>query len=397
MNDIEERAAALQPDDYTRLLPFYPYQLTETSKDPLLDSVIYKCTAGILLHDLRSDWVDKLYLLMGRAYLFQQHFDSAGVVFQYINYAFAPKDDGYDIPIGSNASNTNGVFTIATRESKNIWKRITSIPPSRNESFLWQARNQVEQENFVEASTLLELVRKDPQFPVRLQPLLHEMSAYVFYKQQAWEQAAKELIQSLPQASATASEDRTYYLSAQLFALAKMNDEAIRWFNQAIRTTHDPLLEIYARLNIASLAAGTQANAIQQNLDELLKMSKKDKYESNRDIIYYAAAQLALQQKQPEYARQLLKKSIESSITNEKQRDQSYLQLADISYQLKKYTDAHNYYDSIRGTLSDPIDAKRVAERKPALTIISNNVLKIQREDSLQALAASLQRKEVWL
>ena len=388
MNDIEERAAALQPDDYTRLLPFYPYQLSETAKDPLLDSVIYKCTAGILLHDLRSDWVDKLYLLMGRAYLFQQHFDSAGVVFQYINYAFAPKDDGYDIPIGSNASNTNGVFTIATRESKSLWKRITSIPPSRNESFLWQARNQVEQENFIEASTLIELLRKDPQFPARLQPLLHEISAYVFYKQQAWEQAAKELVQSLPQESATASDDRTFFLSAQLFALAKMNEEAIRWFNKAIRTTHDPLLEIYARLNVAGLAAGTQANAIQQHLDELLKMAKKDRYESNRDIIYYAAAQLALQQKQPEYARALLKKSIESSINNEKQRNQSYLQLADISYQLKKYTDAHHFYDSISGTLSDPIDAKRVAERKPALTIISNNELKIQREDSLQALAA---------
>jgi hypothetical protein len=55
MNDIEERAAAIQPDDYTRLLPFYPYQLAETAKDPLLDTVIYKCTAGILLHDLRSD------------------------------------------------------------------------------------------------------------------------------------------------------------------------------------------------------------------------------------------------------------------------------------------------------------------------------------------------------
>ncbi len=388
MNDIEERAAAIQPDDYTHLLPFYPYQLSETAKDPLLDSVIYKCTAGILLHDLRSDWVDKLYLLMGRAYLFQKHFDSAGVVFQYINYAFAPKDDGYDIPIGSNASNTNGVFTIATRESKNLWKRFTSIPPSRNESFLWQARNQVEQENFVEASTLIELVRKDPQFPVRLQPFLHEINAYVFYKQQAWEQAAKELIQSLPQESATASKDRTYYLSAQLFALAKMNEEAIRWFNQAIRTTHDPLLEIYARLNIASLAVGTQANAIQQHLEELLKMAKKDKYESNRDIIYYAAAQLALQQKQPEYARELLKKSIESNFNNEKQRNQSYLQLADISYLLKKYTDAHYYYDSIKGSLSDPLDAKRVAERKPALSIISNNVLKIQREDSLQSLAA---------
>lgn len=388
MNDIEERAAAIQPDDYTRLLPFYPYQLSETANDPLLDSVIYKCTAGILLHDLRSDWVDKLYLLMGRAYLFQQHFDSAAVVFQYINYAFAPKDDGYDIPIGSNASNTNGVFTIATRESKNIWKRITSIPPSRNESFLWQARNQIEQENYFEAATLLELLKKDPQFPARLQPFLHEVTAYVLYKQQAWEQSARELVQSLPQEYATAAEDRTYFLAAQLFALAKQNEESIKWFNQAIRVTHDPLLEIYARLQIAGLAAGKETNAVQQNLEELLKMAKRDKYESNRDIIYYAAAQLEIQQKNLENAQQLLLKSVEASFNNEKQRNQSYLLLADLNYQQKKYIAAHAFYDSIRSDPPDPIDAKRVAERKPALKIIAGNMQSIEREDSLQALAA---------
>lgn len=387
MNDIEERAAAIHPDDYTHLLPFYPYQLSETASDPLLDTVIYKCTAGILLHDLRSDWVDKLYLLMGRAYLLQQHFDSAGVVFQYINYAFAPKDDGYDVPIGSNASNTNGVFTIATRESKNLWKRITSFPPSRNESFLWQARNQIEQENYIEAATLLELLQKDPQFPVRLQPFLHEITAYVFYKQQAWEQAARELVQSLPQEYATAMEDRTYFLAAQLFALAQQNEEAIKWFNQAIRNSHDPLLEIYARLQVARLAAGKETNAIQQNLEELLKMARKDKYESNRDIIYYAAAQLEIQQKHFDNAELLLLKSVESSINNDKQRDQSYLLLADINYQQKKYVPAQAFYDSMRSSPPDPIDARRVAERKPALKIIANNIVVIQREDSLQALA----------
>jgi hypothetical protein len=41
----------------------------------------------------------------------------------FANIIKRAKDDGYDVPIGSNASNTNGVFTIATRESKNIWKR----------------------------------------------------------------------------------------------------------------------------------------------------------------------------------------------------------------------------------------------------------------------------------
>ena len=43
--------------------------------------------------------------------------DSAGMTFQYINFAFAPKEEGgYDIPIGSNASNDKGEFSIASNE-----------------------------------------------------------------------------------------------------------------------------------------------------------------------------------------------------------------------------------------------------------------------------------------
>jgi hypothetical protein len=113
---------------------------------------------------------------MGRAYLYRKDFDSASNVFQYINYAFSPKDDGYDLPIGSNASNTNGVFTIASRESKSVWKKVASFPPSRNESFIWQARTYIEQDDLTEAASLLELVKADPNFPARLQTDLHEMT-----------------------------------------------------------------------------------------------------------------------------------------------------------------------------------------------------------------------------
>lgn len=117
VNDIINRARQQHKDDYGQLLSFYDYSLDVTAKD-LIDTVIYKCNAGILLHDLRSDWVDNLYVLMGKAYLLRKNFDSATAVFQYINYVYAPKDDGYDIPLGSNASNTGGVFTVATDEKE---------------------------------------------------------------------------------------------------------------------------------------------------------------------------------------------------------------------------------------------------------------------------------------
>src|ERR1035437_4461421 len=134
---------------------------------------------------------------MGNAFLLRKDFDSAAQVFQYINYAYAPKDDGYDIPLGSNASNTNGIFTVSTNEKTSLLKKMTGRPPSRNESFLWQARNYLEQNKLEEASGLLSILRSDVEFPSRLQTDLDEMIAYLFYKQQVYDSSAWYLQKSL--------------------------------------------------------------------------------------------------------------------------------------------------------------------------------------------------------
>jgi hypothetical protein len=73
-------------------------------------------------------------------------------------------------------------------------------------------------------------------------------------------------------------------------------------FERSIQHAIDPLLEVNARMNIVTLASGAQGDAIQRNLDELLKMAKRDKYQEYRDIIYYSAAQLELKRKN--YTRQ---------------------------------------------------------------------------------------------
>src|ERR1700739_4636354 len=82
LNAIVERAISSQKDDYNKLLSFYPYSLENTASQKRdLDSIIIRCTAGILIHDLRNDWIDNLYLLMGEAYFYKKDFDSAGAFF----------------------------------------------------------------------------------------------------------------------------------------------------------------------------------------------------------------------------------------------------------------------------------------------------------------------------
>ncbi len=133
MNEVVARAKFQNKDDYTTLLPFYNYTLEATaSQKKELDSVIYKCTAGILIHDTRNDWIDNLYLLIGKAYFFRKTFDSAYITFQFLNYAFSPKEsDGYDKTIGSNA-NVEGRECrpiVSTVEKPNIAQKVFSTAP----------------------------------------------------------------------------------------------------------------------------------------------------------------------------------------------------------------------------------------------------------------------------
>ncbi|MDB5193609.1 MAG: tetratricopeptide repeat protein [Segetibacter sp.] len=390
LNDLVARAKAAYQDDYSQLLSYYNYTLDVTSQDKgELDSIIFKSTAGILLHDLRSDWVDNMYLLLGKAYFFRNDLDSAAHTLQYINYAFAPKEDGgYDIPIGSNASNESGEFSIATKEKRSVLKKVISRPPSRNESLLWQVRSYIEMGLLPEASGVLEILRNDPNFPARLRTNLHETIGYWFYKQQVYDSAAFHLSKALNEADNQQEKARWEYLIAQMYQLSNDNGNAVEYYNRSIKHTTDPVLEVFARLNSIRVNGSDKKDQLQANINALLAMARKDKYESYRDIIYYAAANIELERKNYANAQSLLLKSLQYSSTNPVQKNQAFLLLGDLNFDRKAYLMCASFYDSVDvNSLAKEVDRGRINDRKPALKTIAENMLVVQNQDSLQALA----------
>ncbi len=388
LNDVILGAKAAHKDNYSQLLPFYNYDLEVTAQNKTeLDSIIYKSTAGILLHDLRNDWIDNMYLLLAKAYFFRNDMDSAGLTLQYINFAFAPKEDGYDVPIGSNASNTTGEFSIATKENKGI-KKIIKHQPSRNESFLWQVRTFIEKNEMPEASGILEILRNDPNFPKRLKTELNETLAYWFYKQNLYDSAAYYLRRSLSEADNGQEKARWEYLIAQMYHIGKDYENAVAFYDKSIKHTADPVMDVYARLNSIKINRGNKKDYLQQNIDALVHMGKRDKYENYRDIIYYAAATIELERNNFDNAQNLLLKSVASSKDNLLQKNQSFLLLGDLNYNRKKYSPSFSFYDSIDvNTLVVAVEKERVSQRKPPLQLYAENEAVIFKNDSLQLLA----------
>ncbi len=390
INEVVATAKTTFKDDYSQLLPFYNYSLDATAQSKQdLDSIVYKCTAGILLHDLRNSWIDNMYLLLAKAYFFRKDLDSAALTLQYLNFAYAPKEEGnYDIPMGSNSSNDKGEFSIATKEKNSIWTKLTSRPPSRNESFIWQIRNHIEKDELPEAAGVIEILRHDTHFPKRLQTSLNEVLAYWFYKQQVYDSAAIYLQQSLDNTANKQEKARWEYLIAQMHQFSKKYDNAVDFYNRCISHTTDPVMDVYARLNSIRIKRSDKKNYLQENIDALLKMTKRDKYENYRDIIYYAAAKMELERDNFSNAQNDLLKSVQFTTNNPLQRSQSFLLLGDINYNRKFYPEAYNFYDSADvNTLTNTEDKDRITFRKPPLQIIAVNTLQVIKQDSLQALA----------
>ncbi|HTL06910.1 MAG TPA: tetratricopeptide repeat protein [Chitinophagaceae bacterium] len=390
MKEVLARAKAAHRDDYTKLLSFYNYGFEETAQYKTdLDSIIYKATAGILLHDLRSNWVDNLYLLIGRAYYLKKDFDSAYLTFQYLNYAFSPKEkDGYDKVIGSNSNEEGSAFSISTNEKRNIAKKLLSRPPSRNESLVWQTRTYIANDELPEAASLVQTLKYDPLFPSRLREDLNEAQAWYFYKQQNWDSAAVYLEQALGNTENKQETARWEYLIAQLYEASNKHDLAKSFYERVIKHTIDPVMEVYAVLNAIRQGEGNNEKAIQEAVDALAKMGRRDKYVIYRDIIYYTAAQIELDRKQPAAAKAFLEKSIRYSIDNLQQKNRSFLALANLEFEARDYVNAKRHYDSTNTAIIDPEDLPAYNLRKDALSTIAAQQLVIQRQDSLQKIAA---------
>ena len=388
LNDIIAEAAAQNKDNYTKLLNFYPYSLEQTAKSNYIDTILQKCTAGILLHDLRNDWIDNLYLVMGKAYLLRKNYDSAAMTFQYLNYSYAPKEkDGYDQTIGSNDHEGSNAFSISTKEKKGITAYTFTGPPSRNEAFLWQVRTLTENSEYIDASSLIETLRNDPNFPLRLKEELSEARAYMYYRLQMWDSSATHLIKAVATAPNPDLKARWHYLAGQMYQLANAPEKAAAAYAKCTDIAIDPVLEIYARLNSIRLRKSSDPKIIEDNIATLMAMSKKDRYTNYRDLIYYAAGLFELERNGYDVAEKYLQKSIAYNLNNPGQRSLSFLQLADMQFVQKKYSKASLPYDSTETTLLNDDDAKRVLDRRPGTNKIFAADEIITLQDSLLKIA----------
>jgi hypothetical protein len=379
LKDIIQKARNIYTEDYSSLINFYDYDLADISKSSI-DSIIYRCNANIVLHDLRSNWVDDSYLLLAKAYLYHRNFDTAGSILQFINYSFDEKDDGVDQPIGSNLRQVDGRISIATKEQNRIWENANI----RNESMLWQARNYFSSNNINEGISLLQLLKGDPVFPKRLNPFLYEQFAYGYYLMESYENAAVNLIEGLPNAPDALAKSRWYYLIAQLWQKSNNTENAYKWYKKAVDFSTNPVIGVYSKINLVRIEAKNDNKSWDALANELEYLLRKEKFKPFADIIYFEMAKLAIENKAFYKSNKWLIKSIISNASNSKQKEQSFELLGEINYKNGNYGIAKIAYDSLTNILKTNPQFEQITLRKKWMSTIYDQINAYEKEDSLQ-------------
>jgi len=383
LDEIIQKAREQHEDDYTELLPFYDYDLSITAKESI-DSIIYRCNANIVLHDLRSNYVDDAYLVLAKAYLFHKNFDTAASILQFINYSFFEKEDGADLPIGSNL-NKPGKFSIASPENNRVWENKNV----RNESMIWQARTYFEAGEINEGISLLQLLKTDLGFPKRLQPFLYEQLAYGYYLSGMNDSAANYLVKGLDNAIDPLTKARWSFLIAQLYEKEQKIDLAYNWFKKAGAIVSNPVIAVYASIYMASIDANRGEKSWESLASALERMIKKEKYAAFADIIYYEMAQLALRNQSITKANQWLIASIQKNEKNTKLKQKTLVQLGAINYKIDQFSVAKIAYENLNDLLKTFPNYDEITLRKKWMGKIAELNELIANEDSLQMIYAA--------
>ncbi|WP_157308923.1 type IX secretion system periplasmic lipoprotein PorW/SprE [Chitinophaga tropicalis] len=374
-------------DNYNYLLPFYPYSLQNLglSKGDL-DTVIEKASINIQIHDPRSKWIDDSYLIIGQAYFYQGEWDKANRTFAFINTKFAPKKKNeYKTVVGASAEDQ---ISIASREKRKPPIGYFKHTYARNDAFVWRAKTLLEEKEFDEARSIMNILEHDPYFPKRLQGELAEVKAYSLYKQERFAEAIAPMQMALKSKNNRDEKARMSYILGQLYTNYHKPDSALLMFRKVISTKPDPMMEFQARIQIAKLEGTMEGGSLDQSLARLKKMARKEKYIAFRDAIYYTMANLVMTKDQ-ELAMEYLRKSLRVESDNPVQKALSFKAIADIYYGQRQYRLARDFYDSTSGVMPPEFqDSGIVNLRKRVLSDVVVRVEAIQKEDSLQRIAA---------
>ncbi len=360
-------------DDYTRLLPVYkesdPSAASMVQSD--MDYVILKTSKLIEIHSITekpkrrkrrtrkyqefaaqeefNKWIDDSYLLMGKAYFFQHNFSTAINNFSYLQRKYSDGD-------------------------------------AQHESQIWLLRSYSELERFDEAGEVIRSLQGDTEFPKKLERDLAIATADFYVRQEEYTEAIKFIDIALQKTTWKKQKARLQYIKAQLYEKAGNPDQAAREYAAVLKLNPEYKMAFNARINAFGIFSGTGDG--EKMKKELQKMLKDKKNQEFRDQIHYALGNIYFAEGNRDQAIDNYRQSVAYSVSNQFQRALSAITLADLYFEDFNYRQARAYYDSAMIIIDENYpDYTSLHEKYQSLANLVDNLVTVEREDSLQKIA----------
>jgi tetratricopeptide (TPR) repeat protein len=354
--DLTEAEFAIKKayiEDYNQLLPILiPLDsVLALPAKPQLESAIKKASIVAEKHQ-NSKWVDNSYVILGKSRLYLGQWADG---LEALRYVYANGKDEND----------------------------------KNEALIVLMKAYTSRKDYSNALGVAGYLSQQP-LPKSLLKQFYLTKAYLHQQNGEYLTSVAILEETFPLLKKSVETARIHFAAAQMYDRLGQYALANKHYGSVMKNRPDYDLGFYASMNSLQNKVILQPNSDLSTVG-FDKMLTDRKNNDLRDRIYFTMGLLAEHRKNLPQAVDLLQKSAAaSSGKNQVQKAYTFLQLARINYEsLEKFELSKAYYDSALTILpKEAPEYRLVSDRKRALDSFVNEFTIVNREDSLQLLAA---------
>ena len=355
-----------------------------------IDTAIAKCTKVIQNHSMPSNdrpskkkveynpWIDENWTTVGIADFYRRDYEAAIKNFDFVKKFYSKDPSLYIADLWLAKSNIAlGNYSDALFNLKNIDKGLEedSILRAENKGLkkitkLFSKKDKTKKEE------------KLVKFPKKIKFDIEKTRADLALKKNNTEEAIKSLEKSLEFAKKQGDKARVHFILAQLYETVGKRSQAKEHFSKVLKYNAPYPMIFSARIKRAFMGGDAKLRK------QLMRMLKDAKNAEFKDQIYYALADMELQEGNKPKAKEYLTSSAFYSTTNARQKGMAYEKLGNLSFTERNYVVAQKYYDSCVTVIDDKYpNAEGVRNKALKLADLVKAVETYEFEDSVQRIA----------
>ena len=356
-------------DDYTQTLRVFNYGTKQEALalNSNMDRTIEKSAICIQKHSMRFNnkeyvrWIDDAFIDMAKANFYKQDYVPARRTFDY-----------------------------ASSQYRNSIDRYTAM--------LWLAKTYIETKQFEKAEAMLQNILvasdKDEKISRYVRTNIDLVYADFYIAQGNENEAVRYLRSALMTAKGKYNKTRAMFILGQIYSHQNDKPRATEQFKNVIRKHPSYEMTFEAQMHLAQ-CYDADTTTIMKMLKKMLKDRKNTDF---KDRIYYAMANVALENKNEPDGVKYLRKSVSASTTNTIQKIKSSLDAANILFKNNDYVLSQAYFDTAVMTMDRTYPGyDSLLNISVMLTDLVSNLTVYHTQDSLLRLSEmdSVQRNAI--